>query len=78
MLVTVEYTPQAYLQSDLNLFFNDFMPSIKNSSPKQVLIDNAVVQQTQQGFEFNSESDLDLEYAMTLVDPLQVTRKSHC
>jgi tripeptidyl-peptidase-1 len=32
-----------------------------------------VVQQTDQSFNFNGESDLDLEYAMTLTNPQTVT-----
>jgi tripeptidyl-peptidase-1 len=33
----------------------------------------AVVQTTNQSFDFNGESDLDLEYAMALVAPQNVT-----
>jgi hypothetical protein len=32
-----------------------------------------VVQQQDQSFDFNGESDLDLEYAMSLTDPTPVT-----
>ena len=37
------------------------------------LIDGATVQTTNQGFQYNGESDLDLEYAMALVNPQKVT-----
>lgn len=33
----------------------------------------AVVQTTNQSFDFNGESDLDLEYAMSLVNPQKIT-----
>jgi len=32
-----------------------------------------VVQQDKQSFEYNGESDLDLEYAMALTDPTPIT-----
>lgn len=38
-----------------------------------MLIDGAVVQTTNQSFDFNGESDLDLEYAMTLTNPQPIT-----
>ena len=41
--------------------------------PKAVLIDGAVVQTTNQSFDFNGESDLDLQYAMALTNPQQIT-----
>lgn len=69
----VEYTPEAYLQGDLNLFFANFSTNQKQKTPTTDLIDGAVVQTTDQGFEYNGESDLDLEYAMTLVNPQPVT-----
>lgn len=69
----VEYTPQAYLQSDLNLFFANFSKPLVGHSPIFDSIDGGVDQTTVQGFDYNGESDLDLEYAMTLVYPQQVT-----
>ena len=33
----------------------------------------AVVQSTNQSFDFNAESDLDLEYAMALTNPQTIT-----
>ena len=69
----VEYTPQAYLQGDLDLFFANFSTKQVQKTPTTDLIDGAVVQTQQESFDFNGESDLDLEYAMTLVNPQPVT-----
>ncbi|MCJ1484230.1 hypothetical protein MMC06_004398 [Schaereria dolodes] len=69
----VEYTPQAYLQTDLNLFFANFSKLQVHKTPTFDSIDGGVDQTTQQSFDFNGESDLDLEYAMTLINPQQVT-----
>ena len=69
----VEYTPQAYLQSDLDMFFANFSQKQVQRTPILDSIDGGVDQTTDQGFEYNGESDLDLEYAMTLVNPVKVT-----
>ncbi|KAH0586015.1 hypothetical protein H2248_007292 [Termitomyces sp. 'cryptogamus'] len=69
----VEFTPQAFLQEDLNLFFRNFSPSLVGVTPKTVLIDGAIVQTFNQSFNFNGESDLDLEYAMGLTNPQPIT-----
>ncbi|KAI9845406.1 MAG: hypothetical protein M1837_004884 [Sclerophora amabilis] len=69
----VEYTPQAYLQSDLDLFFQNFSSRLVGQSPILASIDGGIPQTTMKGFEYNGESDLDLQYAMTLVYPLNVT-----
>ncbi|KAF5315002.1 hypothetical protein D9619_007273 [Psilocybe cf. subviscida] len=69
----VEFTPQAFLGPDLDLFFGNFSPSLVGVRPVNVLIDGAVVQTTQQSFDFNGESDLDLEYAMGLTAPQTIT-----
>ncbi|KAJ7505931.1 subtilisin-like protein [Mycena galericulata] len=65
----VEFTPQAFLGADLDLFFGNFSPSQVGTRPIPVLIDGAVVQTSDQSFDFNGESDLDLEYAMSLTNP---------
>lgn len=63
----VEYTPQAYLQTDLNLFFSNLQRQIPSgTAPKVDLIDGAIVQTTDQSFDDNGESDLDLQYAISL------------
>jgi len=72
-LGVVEYTPQAFLQSDLNMYFKQFAPTLTQTAPNVNLIDGAIVQTQNQGFNFNGESALDLEFAMALVAPQQVT-----
>lgn len=65
----VEYTPQAFLQSDLDMFFAEFQTQAKGKGPNVKLLDNAVVQTTNKSFNFNGESGLDLEFAMALIHP---------
>lgn len=69
----VEYTPQAYVPSDLDMFFRNYSPQLVGDRPIFDSIDGGVVQQTNMSFDFNGESDLDLEYGMTLSYPQQVT-----
>lgn len=69
----VEYTPQAYVPSDLDLFFKNFSSKQVGQRPIFDSIDGGVDQQTMMGFIYNGESNLDLEYAMTLVYPQKVT-----
>lgn len=65
----VEFTPQAFLQSDLDLFFTNFSATQVGQQPQLVSIDGGVAQTTNQSFDFNGESDLDLEFAMSLTNP---------
>ncbi|KAI0642913.1 subtilisin-like protein [Trametes meyenii] len=65
----LELTPQAFLQSDLDMFFANFSPSQVGTSPVLVSIDGGVVQTRNQGFGLNGESDLDLQYAFGLTNP---------
>ncbi|KAL9096032.1 MAG: hypothetical protein Q9165_001554 [Trypethelium subeluteriae] len=69
----VEYTPQALVQKDLDQFFTIFQPDAAGKSPIFAPIDGGVIQTNQTGFDFNGESNLDLEYAMALVSPQPVT-----
>ncbi|KAJ4419936.1 hypothetical protein N0V82_004650 [Gnomoniopsis sp. IMI 355080] len=69
----VEYTPQAFLQSDLDMYFQEFASNMKDQSPEVVLLDNAVVQTQNKSFNFNGESALDLEFAMALISPQKAT-----
>jgi tripeptidyl-peptidase-1 len=69
----VEYTPQSFLQGDLDLFFANFSKAQKQRTPIIDSIDGGAPQTTNEGFQYNGESDLDLEYAMTLVNPQKVT-----
>ncbi|KAF9553992.1 hypothetical protein CPC08DRAFT_208677 [Agrocybe pediades] len=71
----VEYTPQAYLQSDLDMFHANFSSHLVGKSPKLVSIDGGVVQDIQAGFEYNAESNLDLQYAMNLVNLLDAKQE---
>ncbi len=68
----VEYTPQSYRPGDLDLFFSNFSRHQVGSRPKLAAIDGGVLQQTNASFDFNGESDLDLQYAMALVYPQKV------
>ncbi|KAJ7776843.1 subtilisin-like protein [Mycena maculata] len=68
----VEFTPQAFLGPDLDLFFANFSPSQVGTRPVAVLIDGAIVQTLNQSFDFNGESDLDLQYGMSLTNPQPV------
>ncbi|KAJ7119731.1 subtilisin-like protein [Mycena epipterygia] len=65
----VEFTPQSFLGPDLDMFFANFSPSQVGTRPIPVLIDGAIVQTTEQDFNVNGESDLDLEYGMSLTNP---------
>ncbi|CAJ2503639.1 Uu.00g110330.m01.CDS01 [Anthostomella pinea] len=69
----VEYSPQAYLQADLDAFFKSFAPGLVGQSPILESIDGGFPQTTTQDAGHNQESDLDLEYAMALVYPQNVT-----
>ena len=69
----VEYTPQSYLQGDLDLFFANFSKSQVQRTPILDSIDGGTPQTTNQGFNYNGESDLDLEYAMALINPQKTT-----
>lgn len=72
-LGVVEFTPQAFLQADLDMWFKQFAPSVTQTTPNINLIDGAIVQTTNKSFNFNGESSLDLQYAMGLIAPQQVT-----
>jgi tripeptidyl-peptidase-1 len=69
----VEYTPQAYVPSDLDLFFQNFSTKQVGDRPILDSIDGGTVQQEMMGFNYNGESNLDLEYAMSLVYPQKTT-----
>ncbi|KAL1302495.1 hypothetical protein AAFC00_002885 [Neodothiora populina] len=69
----VEYSPQSYLPSDLDLFFSNFSSKQVGDRPKLDSIDGGVLQTEVESFDYNGESDLDLQYAMSLVYPLNVT-----
>ena len=69
----VEYTPQAFLQADLNLFYKDVWPRVPSgTAPTFDSVDGGVDQTSDESFDYNGESDLDLEYAIALVYPQKV------
>ncbi|KIJ15541.1 hypothetical protein PAXINDRAFT_99416 [Paxillus involutus ATCC 200175] len=67
----VEYTPQAYVQSDLNIFATNFSQGLVGVAPQVVSIDGGYVQTEHTGFDYNGESNLDLQYGMNLVTSKQ-------
>lgn len=66
----VEYTPQAYRQEDLTYFFNQYAQGLRYPEPKFVSIDGGYAQTVNESFNYNGESNLDLEYAMALSETL--------
>ena len=71
----VEYTPQSYLQGDLDLFFANFSINQVQRTPTLASIDGGTVATTilMVGYDSIMESDLDLEYGMALVNPQNTT-----
>ncbi|KAF8435036.1 peptidase S8/S53 domain-containing protein [Boletus edulis BED1] len=63
----VEYTPQAYLDSDLQMFARNYSADLIGKKPYLVSIDGGYAQTTIKNFSRNGESDLDLQYGMSLV-----------
>lgn len=68
-----EFSPQAYIGMDLDIFFSNYSQRVVGERPIEKMISGAIVQQQNKSCQFNCESDLDLEYAMTLVYPQKVT-----
>lgn len=70
----VEFTPQAYKPTDLDIFFNSLSTNVPiGTRPVLDSIDGATVQTTYSDFNYNAESNLDLQYAIALVYPQKVT-----
>lgn len=63
----VEYTPQAYSPTDLDVFFKNFSSSQIGHRPNMVSIDGGTINVNGSGFVINGESNLDLQFAMALV-----------
>lgn len=72
-LAVVEYTPQQYNASDLAIFFKDYSPNQKQKIPTLISIDGGDITEPVSSFDYNGESNLDLEYSMALVNPIPVT-----
>lgn len=72
----VEYTPQSYLQSDIDLFMKTYQPESEGDAPIFDAIDGGYLYR---GYNESTASDyllepsLDLQYAMALVWPQKVT-----
>ncbi|KAF2435263.1 subtilisin-like protein [Tothia fuscella] len=69
----IQITPTSYLPEDLDLFFQQFGPTMVGNRPKLESIDGGFLQDFVKIFNFNSEPDLDLEYAMSLTSPMNIT-----
>ncbi|KAI0366291.1 subtilisin-like protein [Pilatotrama ljubarskyi] len=67
----VEYTPQAYVPSDMDMFFGNFSPSQVGQRPQLISIDGGTIDVGFGGFDVNGESNLDLQYSMSLVGKRQ-------
>jgi tripeptidyl-peptidase-1 len=68
----VEFAPQTYRQEDLDIFFNTYAPTATNSTPVYLPIDGGYLSPELDSGTIG-ESNLDLEYAMSLVYPQAVT-----
>lgn len=72
-LGVVEFSPQTYVQEDLDLFFSAVSPDQVQKTPALNAINGATIESPQRSFAFNGEADIDLGYAMALVNPQNVT-----
>ena len=68
-----EFTPQAYLPYDLDIFFSNFSRRLIGQRPIFESVFGGINQLQNKSCLFNCESNLDLSYAMTLVYPQKVT-----
>lgn len=68
----VEYTPQSYVPTDMDMFYASYATNIKKGTrPTMESIDGGVLVSTQD-FNTNGESNLDLQYGMALTYPQTV------
>ncbi|KAI6136974.1 peptidase S8/S53 domain-containing protein [Pisolithus sp. B1] len=65
--ILAEYTPQSFVQSDLQLFAKNFSTDLIGKSPALVSIDGGYYQTQYTGFNYSGEPNLDLQYGMSLV-----------
>ncbi|MBW0483839.1 hypothetical protein O181_023554 [Austropuccinia psidii MF-1] len=72
-LAIVEFTPQSVIYKDMDQFFSVFSPEMKGARPKLFPIDGGVANQDVIDFGLNGESNLDLQYSMPFVYPLNVS-----
>ena len=69
----VEYTPQSYVPSDLDVFAKNFSSRAIGYRPKLASIDGGALVTGTPGFSNNGESNLDLQYAIALTYPVDIT-----
>ncbi|KAL4879066.1 Tripeptidyl-peptidase SED1 [Aspergillus karnatakaensis] len=69
----VHYGWMGYMEDDLDAFFNLFNPSMAGTRPAFESIAGGTIQSIVQSPVFNAEPSLNLEYAMSLTSPLNVT-----
>ena len=67
-----EFSPNTYVQSDLDMFLSTFEPNSTGIKLVIRFIDSAVFF-TDRSFDSNAESKLDLQYAISLIYPTPVT-----
>ncbi|KAI9608059.1 hypothetical protein H4Q26_005513 [Puccinia striiformis f. sp. tritici PST-130] len=72
-LAIVEYTPQSVIYKDMDMFFATFSPKVNGSRPNLIAIDGGELNQETTEFGLNGESNLDLQYSMPLVHPLNIS-----
>lgn len=71
----VEYTPEAFLQSDLDLFFKKYQPEAEGEAPVVDYIDGGYEYtgyNLTTSFDYLGEPSLDLQYSMALLYPQNV------
>ncbi|KAI1331465.1 subtilisin-like protein [Xylariaceae sp. FL0255] len=71
----VEYTPESFLQSDLNTFFSRYVPQAVGEAPVFDSIDGGYLFQgfnSTTAFNYLGEPSLDLQYSMALLYPQNV------
>ncbi|KAI2634469.1 peptidase S8/S53 domain-containing protein [Xylaria nigripes] len=68
----VEFAPQTYNQTDLNIFFSMFTNVPNDTAPVINAVDGGYFE-NEEYLAVRGESDLDLCYAMSLVHPMNVT-----
>ena len=72
-LGTFQVAWQTWLAPDLDAFFERYQPELVGSRPQMLAIDGGYTQEVLEAWELNLESNLDLEYTMSLAYPLPVT-----
>ncbi|KAF8309184.1 subtilisin-like protein [Clavulina sp. PMI_390] len=69
----VEYTPQSYVPSDLDVFAKNFTPAAVGYRPTLASIDGGALVGGTPNFNTNGESNLDLTFGIALTYPTPIT-----